>query len=509
MEQIDLKNRHRRKTDVNSFNPDKLALVHVTDYMPQKKDGHWEIQSTAEATDYLFVRNTVHFTVGHHVESHFFGNWVKNGVMIATPLMGVIRENNKPLGMSGVDTWFETTPGHNLKLPMGTQVFAPAENPDDLKGELFKTKGDITYYKASQYTPEEKEKIFNRITHPYFDGDCIPDPYGGYNSKYYTDRKPFYYTPAEWGIDDYSVTELTLETAQNLPDSFFALQMKKILLSNWIEENEYLSDTRWRFSGNSEEIEKLGEKLGCRFCSSSNDNHHWGNFENEHLMDEMSRKLQALDFIFHSDQFELQNRNDDGEYIFHKPGSKTETFQMSQAELDEFVDGKEIIDALEDVKNKESIDYFAERLKEMGKKANASSSYGYDDEKERFAWTDAFKATYDVWTKKTVERLHQYHKMAKGFDLDTWKQQLNNRMREYDKNNGGLLTRSFARPAKGKTSEERKTREKKATKLLKILRERDDSGRGKTLRAFLKEKTEKKVSKEETTKRSVKKTSRI
>ena len=42
--------------------PEQLALVHVTRYHPLTKEGHWEIQSTAEATDYIYPRNTIHFT---------------------------------------------------------------------------------------------------------------------------------------------------------------------------------------------------------------------------------------------------------------------------------------------------------------------------------------------------------------------------------------------------------------------------------------------------------------
>ena len=51
----------------------------------------------------------------------------------------------------------------------------------------------------------------------------------------------------------------------------------------------------------------------------------------------------------------------------------------------------------------------------------------------------------------------------------------------------GFLTRAFARPAKGKTAEERKSREKKATQLLKILRERDVSGQKVSVKNYKKQ----------------------
>ena len=51
-------------------------------------------------------------------------------------------------------------------------------------------------------------------------------------------------------------------------------------------------------------------------------------------------------------------------------------------------------------------------------------------------------------------------------------------------NEGGLLTQTFARPAKGKTPEERKAREEKATKLLKTLRERDANGKSVSVKNY-------------------------
>ena len=104
------------------FRPEKLALVHVTNYMPKMKDGHYEIQSFAEATDYELPRNTIHFTIGHHVGSHLWGNWDNKGIMIVTSLKDTIDKNGLPLGMSTFDTFFETIPGRNLQLPAGTQL---------------------------------------------------------------------------------------------------------------------------------------------------------------------------------------------------------------------------------------------------------------------------------------------------------------------------------------------------------------------------------------------------
>ena len=50
---IDLKELSEYDDD-GIFRPEKLVLVHVTNYMPSQVGNHYEIQSTAEATDYSF-----------------------------------------------------------------------------------------------------------------------------------------------------------------------------------------------------------------------------------------------------------------------------------------------------------------------------------------------------------------------------------------------------------------------------------------------------------------------
>ena len=146
--------------------PEKLALVHMTKYMPHKVEDHHEIQSTAEATDYRYLRNHIHFTIEHRVSNVMGGNWDDANIMVVASLKDTIDANDKPLGMSAQDTYFETTPGHNLQLPPGTHFFVPSDDPKKLHGELSYTEGDITYYKLSGYTDEEKEDIFWEINHP-------------------------------------------------------------------------------------------------------------------------------------------------------------------------------------------------------------------------------------------------------------------------------------------------------------------------------------------------------
>ena len=93
------------------------SLVHKTRFKPTKKGNYWEIVSTANATGF-FPRNTVHFTVEDPVDPiPCYGNWDDAYYVFVTPLSGVIKENGIPLGMSYEDTFFETSPEHNIKLP--------------------------------------------------------------------------------------------------------------------------------------------------------------------------------------------------------------------------------------------------------------------------------------------------------------------------------------------------------------------------------------------------------
>ena len=435
--------------DEGFLRPEKLALVHVTDYMPQKKRGHWEIQSTAEATDYFFPRNTIHFTVGHLVSSHLWGNWDGKGIMIVTPMKGVIDKNDKPLGMSSFDTYFETTPGHNLELPKGTHIFVPTDDLKKLNGQMNVTEGDITYYKTKGFTQEEKRHILQKT--------------GGisYNGKKITNEKEF----------------------GKLPEGLLALSYKKILLDNFMEKEGYISGRGHYFQLEAEkgaqEVADLGEKLGCRFCSAGNKGHSTGNFEKEDIVVDCFHLLRCLDFIFHSDDYKIIHQKEYGPYVFSKNG-KTEDFKMSSDEQRFFLYESDVMYALSDL---EQIDYFKERIEKAGKIAETGDFHT--------PWSDAFKATYAVWAKKTIQRLEQYKKMSKGFDLDAWQEKMIQRMEAYGQ--GGLLSRAFANPA------ETPEREKKATKLLKILRERDDSGSKKTLRTFLEEKNKKAPAKKQDT----------
>ena len=375
--------------DEGFFRPEKLALVHVTNYMPQKKDGHYEIESTAEATDYLFPRNTIHFTIGHHVDSHANGNWDDKAIMIVTSLKDTIDANGIPLGMSSFDTFFETTPGHNLQLPAGTHFFIPTTDPKKLEGRLSKTQGNITYYKSSGYTDEEKNKI-------------IPDDYSSFGTD--SPKKP-------------SDTEVVLELKRNLLDDYLE---KTGYVTN---SKSSLWDIQSNYSFNSEgstyaqDVAALGEKLGCRFYSSGNKLHYNHSFEHNYTIRTLCNFMSDADFILHPDEYEIvssKTREDITLYQFQKKDGKGPIFKLFSYETDW---------------DKRTIEMFQHPDDYTSEMQHAEDSY-YDTFKQK--WSPAFRKTYDVWMKKTQQRLEHIYAQAQDYPFDKAWEKVQKKIKEYE-----------------------------------------------------------------------------
>ena len=428
-EKIDLKGLTNCEED-GIFRPEKLAMVHVTSYMPQKVEDHYEIQSTSEATDYHYLRNTIHFTVGHHVEANTGGSWDGKGIMVVAPMKGIIDKNGIPLGMSSEDTYFETIPGRNLELPQGTHFFVPATDEKKLSGNLSYNEGDMTYYKSSGFTDSEKEDIFWEMTHP--NNPYREEPFSLYNKKLGHSEK------------------VTLEKAKKLPDDFFAFQLKKLMLKQYLNSEGYVENKGFDHEGSdyAKGITKLGKKLGCRFCSDGGRLHYWSDFTDIGLVTRMTELMNYADTILHPDSYDVVSRPFKGEtsgrYILRKKESTLETSMWSHigSEEENFIQ-----------KLKEGFDFTQDLTK-------IEEEYGHE-------WTSAFKKTFDVWKQKSLKRLSKYYEKAKGFDFEKAHQQLKRKMEAFDKASDGLLTRAFARQAK--TSEREKhvkalLRERDATK---------------------------------------------
>ena len=369
------------------FRPEKLAMVHVTDYMPQKVGDHYEIQSTAQATDYRNLRNTIHFTVGHPVRSNSGGNWDEERIMIVAPMQGIIDKNGLPLGMSALDTYFETSPGHNLELPQGTHLFILTTDEKKLNGNLTYNDGDITYYKSSGFTDEDKEKI-------YLDWNISPE-------RIRSSYKPF---------------SESFEEVKSLPDDFFASKLKQMILMDYLKQEGYIQNYggfERESSIYAENVKRLGKKLGCRFCSSGMNLHFNSDLSEIEPLREMTDLISYADLILHPDDYHITSRLFKSEYsvtcMFQKEGTTLGRSLLS------YID-PEISNCIQ--KLKDGFD-FTQELSEM------EQEYGHK-------WTPAFRASYELWKKKTLERLKIYYKEAKGYDFEKAHQKLEKRMEAFD-----------------------------------------------------------------------------
>ena len=468
--QIDLKD--LSNYDENGFfRPEKLALVHVTSYMPQKTDGHYEIQSTAEATDYIYPRNTIHFTIGHHVDAVFGGNWNEMGIMIVASLKDTIDDNNKPLQMSSFDTYFETTPGHNLKLPKGTHIFIPTANLRKLDGKLSKTEGDITYYKATNYTDAEKKDIFSEVL---------------YQQVRFSRNRGTYIGDEYFEESQY----------KKIPNENLQLALKKILLDRYLEQKGFVKngyDSTYHFNSEGSDyataVMELGEKLGCRFCTAGNKGHFYNDFSSETTISELFNLMQYAHFVLHPDKFEIidaRTIHKSRKYKFRKKDGKGLPIEIWGSQMEE--NHIETLKAAPDF-TKEMLDI----QKESGDK-----------------WSPAYKKTYDMWVKKTKQRLDHYYAEAKNYSFDQAWEKIQGMMKEFDQyhqkiGENTLLSKRLEELHRA-SSEERKKRETaikdavgglKGKAKLKVLRETDVQAirdresrlRGKRLAELLKDKT--------------------
>ena len=428
--------------------PEKLALIHVTNYLPQKNGEQYEIKSTAEATDYLYPRNTIHFTIGHHVDFiPMSGNWDEKGIMIVAPLKDTMDENGIPMGMSSHDTFFETTPGRNLRLPKGTQLFIPAADPEKLAGELSQTEGNITYYKTTGYTQEEKKQIFKEFLSCEYES--------GYRDTILLNGN-----------------ELTQEQFINSPDSVTTLILKKVLISRHLRDKGFIPNTdNFRFNSNSgkgaKAVAELGKSLKCLCYSSDEELHYRNDFTREDVIGKMYGFMKFSDILLHPDNYEIvssrgksSGENEEcREYQYRKKsdGSKSTIWFPFTSRQDDYLDW---------LKNPYDFTGWMEQTMEMS----------------NYLWTPAFRETYETWMKKTVEHINRFRDEAKGVDLDARCQEIRKSMQEFDRTKGGLLTRAFALGAK--TPE----RQEKAQGLLNLLRDRDYFARETRLSAYRKRK---------------------
>ena len=140
------------------FLPDTLALVHVTSYKPQKdENGCYMVDTLAQATDFQYPRNTVHFAISHHVESHMFGSWDDMPYVLVASMKDTIDRVGKPLGISSVDTFFEFGTDEKMVFPNTTHLIEPAGDRALPKDQLWVRQGNRTIYKSKGFSDEQKK----------------------------------------------------------------------------------------------------------------------------------------------------------------------------------------------------------------------------------------------------------------------------------------------------------------------------------------------------------------
>lgn len=147
-----------------------IFLVRTTANYEQRDDVI-EVSSAAEATrDKEFTsenegyvpRGTVHFSVNHLVDSHIFGNFEGLSDVIVSPLGPALEKNGAPTVLYGVDTWFESGPGEQIKLP--ESVIVRASGGQD---ELFVSRTNTLLYKADNFTDADIQKIVDTYEYGY------------------------------------------------------------------------------------------------------------------------------------------------------------------------------------------------------------------------------------------------------------------------------------------------------------------------------------------------------
>lgn len=143
--------------DKGNFNLERLALVHITRYKPHKNEkGNLVLKSLATATDLKYPRNTLHFTINHHVESHLVGDWQDAPYVIIVPFPKMLSKNGKPMGLSSVDTFFEVGLNEDLELPKETCFIEPTDKKLP-EGVFSVTQGTRTVYKTKGFTEKERK----------------------------------------------------------------------------------------------------------------------------------------------------------------------------------------------------------------------------------------------------------------------------------------------------------------------------------------------------------------
>ncbi|MBM3208910.1 hypothetical protein FJZ40_01280 [Candidatus Shapirobacteria bacterium] len=96
---------------------EKQVCVHATKFKPNVVENGYEVKTTGDATNWEYVRNTVHVSLNHKVVSHMMGKWDTAPYVLISPMKDVVQESGLPESDQEWDTWWVLNPGETLKFP--------------------------------------------------------------------------------------------------------------------------------------------------------------------------------------------------------------------------------------------------------------------------------------------------------------------------------------------------------------------------------------------------------
>lgn len=152
----------REHETVEALDPKELVAVHTTKFKPKKVGDGYRMQSTYDASQGETLRNSIHFTLNHHVASHMYGNWDHSPYVALSPFDKMIETNGKPANINTVDTYFEQNPHTPLTLPEGTYIVQPGKMD---AGELFQINEDgSVVYQENELGQDDLASLEQKIS---------------------------------------------------------------------------------------------------------------------------------------------------------------------------------------------------------------------------------------------------------------------------------------------------------------------------------------------------------
>ncbi len=118
--------------DFNNLSPNKLVLVHRTNYLPMNGQIKGIKDATKDEEGSSQYRSTIHFSLNHPVWGHAHGDWEEMKYAIIAPMAGILSANKKENIVGGqlIDFFIKG----NVNLPENTVIVR--HNPSIKEGKL-------------------------------------------------------------------------------------------------------------------------------------------------------------------------------------------------------------------------------------------------------------------------------------------------------------------------------------------------------------------------------------